>query len=65
VKLNAHLNLVPRLRMSGVITPLPQYAFKAWCLVKKGTGTTLPLALPVINLHFILNRFMNKQFTVA
>jgi len=33
---------VPRLRMSGVITPLPQYAFMAWCLVKKGTGTTLP-----------------------
>jgi len=35
---------VPRLRMSGVITPLPQYAFKAWCLVKKGTGTPLLLS---------------------
>jgi hypothetical protein len=27
--------------MSGVIPPLPQYAFMAWCLVKS-TGTTLP-----------------------
>jgi hypothetical protein len=30
--------------MSGAIPPLPQYAFMAWCLVKKrrSTGTTLP-----------------------
>jgi hypothetical protein len=27
-------------RMSGAIHPLPQYAFMAWCSVKKSTGTT-------------------------
>jgi hypothetical protein len=31
--------------MSGAILPLPQYAFMAWCSVKKCTGTTLPLPL--------------------
>jgi hypothetical protein len=34
VKLTTHLHLVPSLRMSGAITPLPQYDFVAWCLVK-------------------------------
>jgi hypothetical protein len=29
--------------MYGAIPPLPQYAFMAWCSVKKNTGTTLPL----------------------
>jgi hypothetical protein len=28
--------------MSGAILPLPQYAFVAWCSVKKSTGTNLP-----------------------
>jgi hypothetical protein len=32
--------------MSGAIPPLLQYAFMAWCSVK-GTGTALPLPLPV------------------
>jgi len=27
--------------MSGDMPPLPQYAFMAWCSVKKCTGTTL------------------------
>jgi hypothetical protein len=31
VKLTTHLYLVPRLRMSGAIPPLPQCAFMAWC----------------------------------
>jgi hypothetical protein len=31
--------------MLGAIHPLPQYAFMAWCSVKKITGTTLPLSL--------------------
>jgi len=31
--------------MSGAIPPLYQYAFMAWCSVKKSTGTTLPLRL--------------------
>jgi hypothetical protein len=29
--------------MHGITSPLPQNAFIAWCLVKKSTGTTLPL----------------------
>jgi hypothetical protein len=33
--------------MSAAIPPLPQYAFMAWCLVEKSTGTTLPLPLNV------------------
>jgi hypothetical protein len=32
--------------MSGAIHPLPQYAFMAWCLVKKHR-ITLPLPLPL------------------
>jgi hypothetical protein len=27
--------------MSGAIPSLPQYAFMAWCSVKRSTGTTL------------------------
>jgi hypothetical protein len=33
--------------MHGVILPLPQYAFMAWYLVKRSTGTTLPLHLHI------------------
>jgi hypothetical protein len=29
--------------MSGAIPPLPKYAFRAWCSVKRSTGTALPL----------------------
>jgi hypothetical protein len=55
VKLNTHL-LVPRSRMSGVISQLPQYAFMAWCSVKaQGQLTVLrgPLAYPngLLDLH--------------
>jgi hypothetical protein len=32
-------------RMRGAMPPLPQYAFMAWCSVKKSTGTALPLPL--------------------
>jgi hypothetical protein len=39
--------------MRGVILPLPQYAFMAWCSVKKNTGTNLPLP----------NRFTPEIFT--
>jgi hypothetical protein len=45
VKMITHLHLVPKSRMRGAINPLPQYAFMAWCLVKKRTETTLPLPL--------------------
>jgi hypothetical protein len=34
MKLTTHLHLVPRSRMRGAISPLPQYVFMAWCLVK-------------------------------
>jgi hypothetical protein len=37
------LHLVPRSRMRGVISPLPQYIFMAWCLVKPRDNFTLPL----------------------
>ena len=39
MKFTTHLNLVPRLRMSGAIPLLVLYTFMAW------TGTTLPLLL--------------------
>jgi hypothetical protein len=35
LKLTTHLHIVPRSRMYGGISPLPQYAFMAWCSVKK------------------------------
>jgi hypothetical protein len=33
--------------MRGAIPPIPQYAFMAWCSVKKTTGITLPLLYTV------------------
>jgi hypothetical protein len=41
VKLTTHLLLVPRSRTRGAITPLPQNAFMAWCLVKHRELTLL------------------------
>jgi hypothetical protein len=35
VTLTAQLHLVPRLKMCGAITPLPQYVFIAWCVIKQ------------------------------
>jgi hypothetical protein len=35
VKLTTHLHPGPSSRMLGAIPPLPQYAFMAWCSVKK------------------------------
>jgi len=35
MKLTTQLDLVPRLRMCGAITLLPQYAFMAWCSIKR------------------------------
>jgi len=34
VKLTTYIDPVPRLRIRGVIPPLPQYDFMTWCLVK-------------------------------
>jgi len=46
-------------RMRGDIPPLPQYAFMAWCSVKrKGTGTALPL--PYSSLMTITNPAPNR-----
>jgi hypothetical protein len=38
-----HLYLVSKSRIRGAISPIPLFAFMAWCSVKKMTGTTLPL----------------------
>jgi len=35
VKLTTHLHVVMRLRMCGAISPLPQYVFMVWCLIKQ------------------------------
>jgi hypothetical protein len=40
-----HLHLVPRSENEWSYTSTLQHAFMAWCLVKKSTGTTLPLSL--------------------
>jgi hypothetical protein len=34
VKLTTHLHLVPRSRIRGAVTPLPQNVFMAWCSPK-------------------------------
>jgi hypothetical protein len=39
------LHLVPRLRMSGAITPLPQYASMEWYLIKHRDNFTFYLSL--------------------
>jgi hypothetical protein len=43
VKLTTHLHIVPRSRLRGAIPLPPEYAFTAWCSIKKITGTSLPL----------------------
>jgi hypothetical protein len=67
VKQTIHLHLVPWSVMSGVIHPLPQYAFMAWCSVKR-TGITLPLTYydtwylahnsRVVRFHLLLFRYV-------
>jgi len=46
VKLTTHLHLVSRSRRCGAILPLRQYAFMAWCSVKKEAQGQLSLLLP-------------------
>jgi hypothetical protein len=41
--LTTHLRLVPRSKNAWSYTSTPQYAFMAWCSVRKSTETTLPL----------------------
>jgi hypothetical protein len=43
MRLTTHVHLVPRLRMHGVLPPLPDYVFMAWWLVKHRDYFTLPL----------------------
>jgi hypothetical protein len=43
VKLTTHLHLVTRSRMREAIPPLPQYFFRAWCLVKHRDNFTFYL----------------------
>ena len=57
VKLSTRLRVLPRLRMSGVITLLPLYAFMAW------TGKTLRLPLAAIPQKwdlFKVSRFLTR-----
>jgi hypothetical protein len=42
VKPTNHLHLEPRSKNAWSFTSTPQYAFMAWCSVKKSTGTNLP-----------------------
>jgi len=45
--------------MRGAVTPQPQYAFMAWCSVKKAQGQLNPrLTLPYLTLH---NSDMNRE----
>jgi hypothetical protein len=63
VKLTTHLNLVPRLRMHGVIPPVSQYVFVAWCSVKKSAGKTLHLPLKYLTLwdaHVLFAKFLGN-----
>jgi hypothetical protein len=43
--LTTHLDLVPRSRMRGATSPLPQYVFMAWCLVKYRDNFTFTFTL--------------------
>jgi hypothetical protein len=44
VKLTTHLHLVPRSRMRGAISPLPQYVFMVWLIKHRDNfAFTLPL----------------------
>jgi hypothetical protein len=45
-EMTTHLHLIPRLESEWRYTFTLQYAFMAWCSVKKSTGTILPLPLP-------------------
>jgi hypothetical protein len=47
--------------MSGAIHPLPQYAFMAWCLDKKNTGTILPFTFTHINLLTVLMQLIKSS----
>jgi hypothetical protein len=45
--------------MGGAVTPLPQYAFMAWCSVRGSRGTTLPLPLTRLQWHCLKYEFQN------
>jgi hypothetical protein len=47
--------------MNGAIPPLPQYAFMAWSVKKKSTGTTLPLPLLNIMMMMMMMMMMMKS----
>jgi hypothetical protein len=42
--------LLPRLRIRGAMPPFPQYAFKAWCLVKHRGNCILPFTSTLLAL---------------
>jgi hypothetical protein len=68
MKLTTHFHLVPTSRRRGVIPPLPQYAFMAWCSLKS-TGITslyytiLYFTLPYLTLlYFTFLYFTLRNF---
>jgi hypothetical protein len=54
VKLTTHLHLVLRSENEWSYTSIPQYAFKAWCPVKRSTETTLITIIIIIRIIIII-----------
>jgi hypothetical protein len=48
--------------MRGAISPLPQYAFMAWCSVKSRTTLALPLSLEWFVGRMIVNELNFVEF---
>jgi hypothetical protein len=56
VKLTTHLHLVQTSRMHGAIPPFPQYAFMAWCSVKKKAQGQITLLFS----YYLVDQSANK-----
>jgi len=64
VKLTTHLQLVPKSRMRGAISPLPQYFFMAWFSVKHRDNFTFTFThiTEGLGIWYFVNTVMNLQF---
>jgi hypothetical protein len=54
MKLMTHLYLVPRSRMCGAVSQLPQYALMVWCSVKAQGQLYCYLHTICIQIHYLL-----------
>jgi hypothetical protein len=61
VKLTTHLHLVPRSKNAWSYTSTPQYAFMAWCSVKRSAGTNLPLPSYFLPLYITAHCFRSTD----